>query len=63
MTAIRTEILNDIWRGNDPFNGFPAREYELDLQGWRSSHRYLSEAIEETKAKIVIEGPPAEEML
>jgi predicted O-methyltransferase YrrM len=55
MTTMRTEILNKVWRGQDPFAGFPAQKYQLDLQGWRSSHRYLSEAVEETKAKVVIE--------
>jgi len=55
MTAARTEIVNRLWRGQDPFAGFPVENYDLDLQGWRSSHRYLSEAVEETNAKVVIE--------
>lgn len=55
MTAARDEILNKIWRGDDPFEGFPADKYKVDLQGWRSSHKYLGQAIDEVDARIVIE--------
>jgi predicted O-methyltransferase YrrM len=55
MTAARNEIVNKIWRGQDPFHGFPAEKYNVDMQGWRSSHIYLTDAIDETKARVVIE--------
>jgi hypothetical protein len=44
MTEIRDRLVNRIYRGNDPFAGFPAKLYATDMQGWNSSHFILPEA-------------------
>ena len=51
----RNELISAIWRGRDPFEGFPANLYRQDLQGWRSQHGLLSRSIEETKPHVIVE--------
>lgn len=45
MTSVRTTLIETIWRGADPFSGFPAETYKVDKQGWNDNHHYLKEAI------------------
>ena len=41
--------------GVDPFAFWEARQEEVDLQGWRSSHSFLSSVIHELLPKIIVE--------
>lgn len=52
---VRDDLIKHIWRGRDPFLGFPKGLYEFDLQGWGSNHEYLTEAVDEVRPKIVVE--------
>ena len=55
MTATRTFLLERLWRGADPFLGFPANIYQNDTQGWGSTHRFLTETIAALRPRIVVE--------
>lgn len=46
LTDLRNSIVDQIWRGNDPFVNFPSFVYQVDKQGWNNTHHYLDEAIE-----------------
>lgn len=52
---IRQGLIEKLWRGNDPFAGFPKKAYRTDMQGWNSGHPYLTEAIEKHRPSIVVE--------
>jgi len=52
---VRPEIIKKLWRGNDPFDGFPTDRYALDTQGWGSEHHYLVEAMDMIRPHIVVE--------
>ncbi len=52
---VRPEVIKKLWRGNDPFDDFPADRYTLDTQGWGSEHSYLAEAIDMIRPRIVVE--------
>lgn len=54
MTATRQRVLERIWRGHDPFAGFPTRLYENDTQGWNSHHPYLTDSIDKVGPSPVI---------
>lgn len=45
MTQVRDQLVGQIWRGVDPFIGFPSTIYQVDGQGWNNNHHYLTEAI------------------
>jgi hypothetical protein len=46
MTNVRNALLKKVWRGQDPFLNYPSWLYRQDQQGWGSTHRYLTNAIE-----------------
>lgn len=45
MVTVRDSLIERIWRGKDPFIGFPAETYKIDRQGWNDNHHYLRDAI------------------
>lgn len=51
----RERLVDIIWLGRDPFIGFEVAAHPADVQGWNSSHEYLSESIETLRPKIVVE--------
>jgi hypothetical protein len=55
VTSVRQELVKTIWRGVDPFFGFPRRLYQRDLQGWGAEHRFLSSTIVERRPSIIVE--------
>ena len=56
MTAsLREEILRKLWRGYDPYYGFPHRAVKPDLQGRGSQHRYLADTIAARRPSIIVE--------
>ncbi len=55
MTNVRNALLKKVWRGQDPFLNYPSRLYRQDQQGWGSTHRYLTDAIETLRPSIVVE--------
>lgn len=55
MRASRAELVATLWNGLDPFDGFPPHLYEVDLQGWGSNHRYLTQAVAEIRPTIIVE--------
>lgn len=52
---IRDQLVQQLWRGNDPFEGFDRSAVQPDKQGWSSAHQYLRSSIEEIRPKIIIE--------
>jgi hypothetical protein len=55
MGQARDKVLQSLWRGQDPFAGFPRHLYEVDLQGWGDQHRWLTETIAELRPLCVLE--------
>lgn len=51
----RNEILAALWHGRDPFADPPEALRPLDLQGWRSIHPFLAEAVSEMRPEVVVE--------
>ncbi|AEG50337.1 hypothetical protein Sphch_2694 [Sphingobium chlorophenolicum L-1] len=56
MTELRKQMIELVWRGNDPFQGFPKNIYQVDTQGWGFQHPYLSEAIAGSSLLVVEVG-------
>jgi predicted O-methyltransferase YrrM len=55
MTTVCKALLDKVWRGQDPFLNYPSRLYRQDQQGWGSTHRYLTDAIERLRPSVVVE--------
>ena len=55
LNVTRLSVLDKLWHGRDPFQGFPKAAYTIDKRGWNSQHSYLSSAIAELKPSLVIE--------
>ncbi len=53
--VVRGDVIRRLWRGQDPFEGFPAERYEMDTQGWGSVHPFLTDTIGEIRPRIVAE--------
>ena len=51
----RQDLIAALWHGRDPFADPPADLRPADLQGWRSVHPYLEEAVTEIRPRVVIE--------
>lgn len=51
----RRQVIDALWAGRDPFAGFPAKAYLVDLQGWNSDHPALVEAIDQHRPSLVVE--------
>jgi Methyltransferase domain len=48
-------IIQKVWRGCDPYYGFPYRTAKPDLQGWGSQHRYLADTVATQRPNIIVE--------
>ena len=55
MKRVRDKIVGQLWRGRDPFMGFPRHVYEVDKQGWGSAHDYLVESHEKLCPNVIVE--------
>jgi predicted O-methyltransferase YrrM len=51
----RQDLIAALWHGRDPFADPPADLRPADLQGWRSIHPYLEEAVTAFRPRVVIE--------
>jgi SAM-dependent methyltransferase len=51
----RQDLIAALWHGRDPFADPPADLRPLDLQGWRSVHPYLEEAVTQFRPGVVVE--------
>ena len=51
----RAKLINDLWRGIDPFTGFPRRLIGIDTQGWSSDHPYLRDTIARHRPQTIVE--------
>jgi tetratricopeptide (TPR) repeat protein len=52
---MRSTVIQKLYRSRDPFAGFPAHRYALDVQGWGSDHPYLTEAMDTVRPRVVVE--------
>jgi hypothetical protein len=53
--TVRKAVIDKVWRGADPFLGFPSQLYASDTQGWNSAHPYLSQAIDKIRPSVIAE--------
>jgi glycosyltransferase involved in cell wall biosynthesis/predicted O-methyltransferase YrrM len=44
-----------IWRNVDPYERIEVDHYRVDLQGWGSSHGYLSSSIDRVRPQLIVE--------
>lgn len=51
----RQDLIAALWHGRDPFADPPADLRPLDLQGWRSVHPYLADAVSAFRPRVVVE--------
>lgn len=51
----RRALLDALWHGRDPFAAPPEDLRPRDLQGWRSVHPYLDEAVTTFRPDVVVE--------
>ena len=51
----RQDLIAALWHGRDPFADPPADLRPLDLQGWRSVHPYLAEAVSAFRPRVVVD--------
>lgn len=51
----RQDLLAALWHGRDPFADPPAQLRPLDLQGWRSHHPFLEQAVDEFRPGVIVE--------
>ncbi|MCJ2032739.1 class I SAM-dependent methyltransferase [Methylobacterium sp. J-068] len=51
----RRAIIDALWHGRDPFANPPDSLRPLDLQGWRSLHPFLDEAVTEFHPRVIVE--------
>jgi len=54
-SSVREEIIRKLWRGMDPYHGFPKKLIGFDLQGWNSNHPFLTETIVRDRPQIIVE--------
>lgn len=48
-------LRRQIWRNADPFGTVGIANNTLDLQGWGSTHNFLSESIEQIRPSVIVE--------
>jgi hypothetical protein len=53
--TVFNSLLQSIWRGRNPYDGFPVALYENDIQGWGSKHPYLTESVEIIRPRVIVE--------
>ena len=53
--SVRADVIEAIWFGQDPFDGYPTGLYAPDHQGWNSHHPYLSESVWRSSPRIIVE--------
>ncbi|MEJ0052108.1 MAG: class I SAM-dependent methyltransferase [Methylovirgula sp.] len=53
--TIGKSLIEKIWHGVDPYQGFPVGLYADDPQGWGSQHHYLDEAVKTLRPNIIVE--------
>jgi len=51
----RSELVATLWKGRDPFLGFPLGLYPDSRNELYPPHPYIAEAIEETRAQFMVE--------
>lgn len=54
-TQSKSELVDKLYRGIDPFSFFRPDENAIDLQGWGNNHPYLRQSIQRIKPSVVIE--------
>ncbi len=55
MTALRDQWVEKVYRGKDPFVGFPRGVYATNSHGWNSTHPKLAEAATSKNPCVVVE--------
>lgn len=55
VTSFAEQVYHKIWPTGGPYEDFPGRLFEVDLQGWNYEHHFLSEPIAALKPKLIVE--------
>jgi hypothetical protein len=53
--AIRDDIMKRLWRGVNPYYGFPLATVPVDTQGWGSTHPYLRDKTPHEGRYVIVE--------
>lgn len=53
--SMRDSVVRSVWRGRDPFIGFPRNVFAHDLQGWGDQHPYIRETVIQKRPRVVVE--------
>lgn len=54
-SSFRAAVVARLWRGHDPFDMVAGNDPQPDLQGWGSTHAYLTSAHETLKPRMIVE--------
>jgi hypothetical protein len=49
------EVMAAIWKGHDPYAGFPLDAWPADTRGWNSTHPWLAEAVAARRPRLIVE--------
>jgi predicted O-methyltransferase YrrM len=53
--SLYQSVLGKLWRGYNPYYGFPHKTVNPDVQGWASQHRFLAETVATRRPNIIVE--------
>jgi predicted O-methyltransferase YrrM len=53
--SARAVLIDRLWAGADPFDGFPAAEVAPDMQGWKSDHPFLADTVARLRPRVIVE--------
>lgn len=48
-------VIDKLYQGNNPFQGFPRSLFVFDPTGWNSNHQYLSQEIARLRPDVTVE--------
>ncbi len=48
-------VVQALWRGRSPYDGFVAGRFRPDAQGWNSDHPFLADTLRRVRPKLVVE--------
>ena len=49
------EVMEAVWKGHDPYAGFPLDDWPEDRRGWNSEHPWLGDSVTTLRPRIVVE--------
>ena len=55
ILPVTQTIISKLFRGTNPYDGFPLDRKQKDLQGWNSQHPYLTSSVRTLRPNLIVE--------